>query len=182
MEVTSFANRPSVVASEESKLDAINPANSAAQTMEVEREKRTRIPMSAPRAKLSTPLIPGYHCHWLNDYTGRILQASQGGYEFVTKEEALVTMPDLAGDPLGSGTDLGSRVSVVVGKNEDGTPLRAYLMKIREEWFAEDQASSQTRVDSVHEAMRQGKQSVDGDASNRYVKSVKMQSTYSRRG
>ena len=171
-----------LVESEAGKAEAINPANSSEQKMEAAVEKRTRIPMSAPRAKLATPEIPGYHSHWLNDYTGRILQAQQGGYEFVSSGEALVTMPDLAGSPLGVGTDLGSRVSVVVGKNEDGSPLRAYLMKIRNEWFKEDQAASQQRVDAVHDGMRQGKNQTGGDDTHKYVKTVKMQSTYSRRG
>jgi hypothetical protein len=171
---------------EQGKDAAINPANSVGEKMSEAREARTRIPMSAPRAKLSTPDIPGFHSHWLNDYPGRLLQASQGGYEFVSPEEALVSSRDLAGDVVGKGTDLGSRISVVVGKNEDGTPLRAYLMKIRNEWYKEDQLASQERVDAVHEGMRQGKQQVDGegvaDARQRYVKSAKMQSTYSRRG
>ena len=182
-EALSFGTRVNaLLATEENKSEAINPANSAEQKMEVAREKRTRIPMSAPRAKLATPEIPGFHSHWLNDYAGRILQAQQAGYEFVSQEEALVTMPDLAGDAVGSGTDLGSRVSVVVGKNEDGTPLRAYLMKIRNEWYKEDQDAQQERVDKLHDAMRQGNQQVGGDQTHRYVKSMNMQSTYSRRG
>lgn len=171
-----------VRASQETKPDAINPANSAEQKMQASREARTRIPMSVPRAKLATPELAGYHCHWINDYPGRILQAQQAGYEFVPSEEALVTMPDLAGSPLGAGTDLGSRVSVVVGKQEDNSPLRAYLMKLRSEWYKEDQAVSQDRVDQIHGAIERGNQQVDGDTSNRYVKSVSVKGTYSRRG
>jgi hypothetical protein len=173
-----------VRASHEDKPTAINPANSQEQKMDAAREMRTRIPMSVPRAKLATPEIPGFHVHWLNDYPGRILQAQQAGYEFVSQEEALVTMPDLAGSPVGAGTDLGSRVSVVVGKNEDGTPLRAYLMKLRQEWYREDQAVAQQRVDQIHGAIEHGKQQGDaaGDNTHRYVKSVSVKGTYSRRG
>jgi hypothetical protein len=183
MELNSFAARGQHLhAPEESKADAINPANSAEQKMADQKEKRTRIPMSVPRAKLATPELPGFHCHWINDYTGRLLQAMQGGYEFVSPEEALITSNDLAGSPVGAGSDLGSRVSVVVGKNEDGSPLRAYLMKIRNEYFKEDEQAREAQVDRIDDAMRQGKQPTDGDSSNRYVKSVNMKSTYSRRG
>ena len=167
---------------ESARTEAINPANSAGQKMEAAAEKRTRIPMSSPRAKLATPDIPGYHSHWFNDTAGRVMQATQGGYEFVSPAEALITMPDLAGSSLGSGTDMGSRVSIVVGKSEDGTPLRAYLMKIRLEWYKEDQQGLQDRNDKIDDAMRQGNQQTGGDDTNKYVKSVNMKSTYSRRG
>jgi hypothetical protein len=179
----SFGKRAqALIASEESKAEAINPANSAEQKLDAAKRARSRIPMSVPRAKLHTPEIPGFHVHWLNDYPGRIIQAMDAGYSFVESDQAVITSNDLAGSPIGSGSDLGSRISVVVGKNEDGSPLRAYLMKIPNEYHKEDQQASQDRVDQVHEAMRQGKQQVDGDNSHRYVKSVNMQSTYSRRG
>lgn len=181
-EIPSTSPFATLRASQDTKQTAINPANSPEQKMEVAREARTRIPMSVPRAKLATPDLPGFHCHWINDYPGRILQAQAAGYEFVSQEEALVTMPDLAGSPLGAGTDLGSRVSVVVGRQEDSTPLRAYLMKLRSEWYKEDQDVAQGRVDQIHEAIERGKQQVDGDNSNRYVKSVSVKGTYSRRG
>jgi len=183
MQVTTFGNRSgTVIADEIGKEAALNPANSGEQKLAEVIATRSRIPMSAPRAKLATPEIPGHHTHWLNDYAGRLLQAQQGGYDFVDQSEVVVTSSDLAGSSLGVGSDMGSRVSVVVGKNEDGTPLRAYLMKIRNEWFEADQEASQTRVDQMHDAMKQGKQESGGDNSNRYVKSVNMKSTYSRRG
>lgn len=183
MDTQSFGKRAqTLIASEESKAEAINPANSASQKLENARQSRSRIPMSVPRAKLHTPEIPGFHTHWLNDYPGRILQAMDAGYSFVDSDQAVITSNDLAGSPIGVGSDLGSRISVVVGKNEDGSPLRAYLMKIPNEYYKEDQTAAQDRVDQVHEAMRQGKQSVDGDGSHRYVKSVNMKSTYSRGG
>lgn len=182
-ETASFGKRAlALQESEANKAEAINPSNSKEDKMAEAGEKRRRIPMSVPRAKLSTPEIAGYHSHWVNDYPGRITQAMDAGYTFVDREEALFTSGDLAGDPLGTGSDMGSRVSQVVGKNDDGSPLRAYLMKIPNEFYREDQQAIQDRVNAVDEAMRQGKQSVDGDGSNRYVKSMNMKSTYSRSG
>lgn len=142
-----------------------------------------RIPMSAPQLKLLLPAIPGMHCHWLNDTAGRIQAALQGGYEFIKPEEVHVNPRDLAGDPAASGvTDMGSRVSVVVGSDDRGNPLRAYAMKIREEWYKADQAAIQARTDGVEDAMRQGRTSggQGADNSNRYVKTVNLKSSYSR--
>ena len=175
------ARAAALVASQANVEDRINPANSQADKLDASREMRTRIPMSVPRAKLTTPEIPGYHCHWVNDYPGRVMQANQAGYEFMSQEEALITVNDLAGSALGQGTDLGTRVSLCVGKNEDGSPLRAYLMKIRMEWYKEDLLAGQQQVDRIHEGMRQGMPAA-GDASNRYVKTNSMKSTYSAKG
>lgn len=163
---------------------AANPTLSQADRISEAAEVRTRIPMSVPRARLSTPDIPGFHCHWINDHPGRVAQAVQAGYVFVSKSEALVTVPDLAGSLVGEGTDLGDRVSLVVGRGEGGTPLRAYLMKIRQEWYHEDQRAHIAHVDAIHEALRQGKQKNSGDdptdMDKRYISRARFKANNSR--
>lgn len=164
---------------------AINPALSPGERLKVEREKRTRIPMSSPRQKLNTPEIAGFHLHWFNDDENRLAQAMEGGYDFVDPQETMVNSFSLGGDPVGTGTDLGTRVSVVVGTKKDGSTMRAYLMKIPQEYFNEDQAAGQERVDQVHDAMSKGNQQRNGeteaDRRQRYVSRSSMTSTYSRR-
>lgn len=164
-----------------------NPANSAGQDKNNQISMRKRIPMSVPKSKLAVPEIDGYHLHWINDYAGRIPQAQQGGYEFVNESEAMVNNFSLgtASDLSGS-TDMGSRVSVVVGKNEDGTALRAYLMKIRNEWFVEDQAVAQERVDAVSNQIERGRvgseqDRTQSDTANRYVSRADIKSNSTRR-
>jgi hypothetical protein len=152
-------------------------AASKAQQTAVVRAERKRIPMSIPKAKLAVPEIEGYHLHWINDYAGRVAQAVQGGYDFVTEEEGMVNSFSLGtASDLSGNTDLGSRVSVVVGKNEDGSPLRAYLMKIRNEWFTEDQAVGQDRVNAVDQQIRRGQVGAEkdgaSDRANRYVRTA----------
>lgn len=179
--VPSFGNRAAeLVARTGAEDQSPNPAKS--QGDRIEEQAVRRIPMSAPQAKLATPSIPGFHLHWMNDVPGRLAQAKQGGYEFVLPEETQVNSRDLAGDSTLSGsTDMGTRVSVVVGQDEHGNPLRAYLMKIREEWYKQDQADQQNRVDDIDMAMRQGKQSTGGaDATNRYVKAVNLKTSLNR--
>jgi len=93
---------------------------------------------------------------------------------------SLGTASDLSGN-----SDMGSRVSVVVGKNEDGSPLRAYLMKIRNEWFVEDQAVAQERVDAVDQQIKRGRlgseQEKQSDTANRYVRTADVKTNSSRR-
>lgn len=164
---------------------AINPANSQAQAIEAAREQRTRIPMSIPQPKMTAVELPGFHCHWINDDGDRIYRAQAAGYSFVEKTETLTYVPDLAGQMQGEGTDLGSRVSMWAGTKKDDSPMRAYLMKIPNEFYHEDQQLHHDYVDRKLEGIYKGKQDrADGetqvDFDQRYVKSVSVKSTYSR--
>jgi len=153
---------------------------SISQEDRVDAQAFRRIPMSAPQAKLATPTIPGYHLHWLNDIPGRINQAIAGGYEFVEPEETFVNDRNPGSPSAASGSsDLGSRVSVVVGSDDKGNEIRAYLMKIRNEWYEQDQQASQDRVDQVANAMRQGKANTpqNPDRDLRYTKTVDLRTT-----
>jgi len=163
----------------------INPANSPEQRRAAAVDARTRIPMSVPQAKLSSPELPGFHLHWMNDEPGRIEQAIKAGYSFVDKEDAVLISTDLASGGVAAGTDLGTRVSQVVGRNANGEPLRSYLMKIPLEWFQEDQAGIQERVSAAEATIRAGRQRVDGetdpaDIAARYVKTHNRKVNFSR--
>lgn len=116
--------------------------------------RETRVPFGAARTKLDVPYhIPGYHLHWVNDTPGRIAQAEASGYEFVAHDEVRLSARALGN----TGTALGSNVSRLVGKQEDGiSPLYAYLMKIKQEWYDEDQKSMQSKVDATDQAIRGG--------------------------
>jgi hypothetical protein len=130
---------------------------------------------------MELPEIPGYHVHWINDYPGRVEQAQDGGYEFVDRSE--VKMNDRGPTPTDS--DLGTRVSMVVGRNEDGTALRAYAMKIKQEWYDEDQAAIQAHNDKIEKSIRRGQQQVEGekteDARQRYVKTNDFRTNFAQR-
>lgn len=150
------------------------PANSLISAFE--RGDRIRVPMSVPQQKLAVPDIPGYHLHWMADRVGRIMQALNAGYEYVNQEEVHVNNLGFADDKYQNGsTDLGTRISVVGGAGEAGQVLRLYLMKIREEWWREDQAKLSKRSASVMEVIkktgiREGPDGSKVDAENTYVK------------
>ena len=129
--------------------------------------RKSRKAFGSAQSKLSVPyLIPGYHLHWVNDIPGRIAEAEENDYEFVTYEEVKMS----ARVATASGGTLGSNVSRLVGKQEDGiTPLFAYLMKIRQEWYDEDQKLNQQKVDDVDAAIRGGNVEGHVGRDGRYI-------------
>lgn len=106
--------------------------------------------------------IPGYHMFWENDQDAAIEQLLEYGFDFVTMAEAkLQSRTQIVAD-----SDLGERVSKYVGTKDDGTPLRAYLMKCPEDLWQEIQAVNQQQADEWDKSILRGDiQNVE----NRYV-------------
>lgn len=151
-------------------IDRLNPATST------EARERKRIPMSTPVQKLESPDVPGFHLHWFQGTPERIQRALDGGYEFVDARDVKVNNVSLGTDSVVSGnTDMGSRVSVVSGSEvgRDGQPIRLILMKIKQEWFDEDQKVLENRNEQVATALRGGMMGAEkdgrGDTQHRYV-------------
>ena len=97
--------------------------------------------------------IPGYHMHILNDDGNRIQDAQANGYEFVAPSE----IEGVSDNVTSRNGDIGdSRVRFLVGTKERGEPMYGYLMKIRQEWFDEDQADLQAKNDKIDAAIRKG--------------------------
>ena len=135
-----------------------------ARKQEKSQGKRRRVPFGGNRQKLQVEPIKGYVLRWFNDVDGRVERALDAGYEFATKEEA---------EGVGNGelhqenTDLGSRVSKVVSRGTDKV-VRAVLMKIKQEWYDEDQQLKENRNRMVDDALRAG-QPGGNVVENQYV-------------
>jgi hypothetical protein len=114
----------------------------------VTRDKRK--PFGSRQQKLAYEERPGYHRHWFNDTPGRVEQALEAGYTYVQDKD-------------------GKKVSRVVGVAEGGGPLTAFLMEIPEEWYKEDMAAEQRRVDEMDGAIRKGAVSGEPGKDGRYV-------------
>lgn len=112
--------------------------------------RETRKPFGTLDQKLAYPSRPGYHRHWFTDKPGRITQAREAGYEHVT-------------DP-----HTGKMVSRVVGKDKKGDAEIGYLMEIPQEWYEEDVAQTQKRVDQSDSAIRRGEAN-RGEDDGRYI-------------
>jgi hypothetical protein len=87
--------------------------------------------------------IPGYVIRWFNDMPGRADRAQTGGWEFVTAGE--VAQSD-SNKVVERNSDVGNKVRAIVGTTEQNEPLYAYLMKIKKEWFEEDQMDGKTKI------------------------------------
>jgi hypothetical protein len=142
---------------EEKKERAINRTTNDRSTSE-----RVRSAFNGTKAKLTVnKQIPGYHLHIFNDEPGRIQTALAGGWEFVNPEEV-----GGVGERVTSvNTDLGDKVRYLVGADEKGDGAYAYLLKIKEEWWEEDQATLQERNDLVDDAIRSGTNAKAGTSS-----------------
>jgi hypothetical protein len=119
--------------------------------------------MSTARQKLQAQEIPGYRLYWFRE--DNVDAALEAAYEFVNPEEVHLNQLNVANVAKQSGgTDMGSRVSLVADKNDQGSAVRAYLMKIKLEYYKEDQAEIAKRNASVLEAMF-GDEAVQGDVA-----------------
>lgn len=124
-----------------------NPATGAAERV----SRPPRRPMSTARQRFQTPEIPGWHLHWFKE--DNVPQALDAYYEFVDRNEVNMNQLNVALGGNSSGTDLGSRVSLIADKTESGSPVRAYLMKLKEEYWLADRAEIDARNSSIMQAV-----------------------------
>lgn len=114
------------------------------------RDLNGRVPLGQLRSKLyvdPSTLDPNYHYRIINDNGARLMQAEKAGYSFVTGSS--------------EGTDIGDRVSWVVGTKPDGSgPMRAYLMKLPMEFREED---LQDKRKQINEFDNQIKRTLKGE-------------------
>lgn len=151
---------------------ALKELSPASDNLKVAAAERKRIPMSVPVQKLEVPDVPGYHLHWFIGSPERLQRALDGGYEFVDEREVVMNNTSLGGTSTRTGnTDMGTRVSVVSGQEigRDGQPTRLVLMKIKQEWYEEDQKLVENRNQQVVDTLLGGMQTGTGDTSHRYV-------------
>lgn len=153
-----------------------NPANPGGQTAKTPAERK-RIPFSAPSRRLEVADIPGYHLFW--PLESQVPRALQAGYEFVDSKEVSLNNRDVAGDATITGNaDLGSRVRVFAGTGSNGQPEYHVLMKIREEWYREEQQMLERKNQQVMDAIYRTKEGLatsedrPGDKGTKYVKTA----------
>ena len=114
-------------------------------------DRSRRVPMGGPDLKLEVhDKDEDYVYRWFNDKGSRIQKAKAASYEFVNDS-----------GHVGSGaedrnSDVGSGVSQIVGTKEDGSALRAHLMRIPRELYEEDQAAKQAPIDEMEDQLFNG--------------------------
>ena len=160
------AQTHSVKKESEAALEVKTPAGSTETPV---RQRRNRGAFNGTRGKLQVGhQIPGYHLYFFNDEPGRIQAALDAGWEFVSPEEVGYASTNVTNRNV----DLGDRVSVIGGKTDQGQPLQQVLLKIRQDWWEEDQAETQRRNDKTDAAIRKGKVG-DTDTTGFYDAGIK---------
>lgn len=143
------------------------PVRTAAEREQKQERTRQRGVFNGTRQRLHVDgTVPGHVMYWFSDTDGRVERAQTGGWEFVTREDG-VSVP--GGNSGAESSDLANRFRVVMGQKENGDPMYGYLMKIKQEWYAEDQEDihneNQRRMEALVHDGGEGANSVE----NRYV-------------
>jgi len=108
--------------------------------------RTTRASVNGTRAVLSvTGKEPGYEYRVVNDVGDRVATMIERGYEIVTDPNVKV------GDRrVANPSQEGSPVMASVGQG-----IKGYVMRIKKEWFDEDQAAKQKQVDEMERSIKQ---------------------------
>lgn len=110
-----------------------------------------RLKMSLDSATQERLEQEGKVARFFNDVDTRLLDAREGGYEYVMSNRTPIKVgedEDQQGD--------NQPIRKFVGKNPDGSPQYAYLMAIKEDWYKEDQAEKEEVNKEVDRAIRGG--------------------------
>jgi len=84
-----------------------------------------------------------YSYRVINDQDDRLARAQEAGYEFVQSEQSL---GDLR---VAEASTLGANVAKPVGNGVTG-----YLMRIKKEWYDEDQAAKEAKLKELEQSMQ----------------------------
>lgn len=143
------------------------PVRNVAEREQKQVRTRQRGVFNGTRQRLSViGDIPGFVTYWFNDQEGRLERAQLGGWEFVTEQDG-VSVP--GGNSGVQTEDLGSRFRVVVGAKDNSEPLYGYLMKLRKEWYEEDQEDIQKENHRRMQALITEDGAGGGDIENKYI-------------
>jgi len=111
----------------------------------------SRIPVGARTILTVKGKDPNYEYRIVNDVEDRITQFLDAGYEIVADEAVKV------GDGrVSQGSSIGSQKHLSVGQ---GT--KAFVMRIKKEFFEEDQEAKQRRVNELESSIKQ--KALDGN-------------------
>lgn len=86
---------------------------------------------------------PNYVYRVVNDLDDRIPQLEANGWEHVTGAK-------VGDNRVDNASSLGSKTMVSVGQG-----VKAAVMRIKREWYQEDQAAKQAQVDAMEQTMKQ---------------------------
>lgn len=126
------------------------------------RKKRTSVTGQRLAAAIPPEDQAKYQFRWINDSPARLFR--------MTKEEDWDICHQNGGE-VTEESDLGSAISIPVGTNPDGSPMRAFLCRKYKDWFDADQDEKMRLLDEQLEQMRRGNDR-SGASQGDYVPNV----------
>jgi len=123
------------------------------QTRVTKEERPKRVPVSGNRNIMTVSGIDTdkYVVRWVNDVDNRIRMFERGGWEKVTEDV------DIGDRTVDSSNSKQSFATKYVGAN-----VTAYLMKIRRDWYEEDQANKERTIKEKEEDLRRQNERAEG--------------------
>lgn len=107
-----------------------------------------RVPVGGQRQRMTVhDKEDGYVYRWVNDDPGRLQRYLDAGYEFVESDTGV------GEDQQDHGQPVDSTVSMQVGRTRYATNGQAYLMRIRQEYYDEDQEAKREHVRETERSM-----------------------------
>lgn len=104
-----------------------------------------RIPVGTRNILTVDGKDPNYHYRIINDTADRVQQFLDAGYEIVDAKNHKI------GDKrAGQATPEGSVAQISLGQGDKG-----YLVRIKKEWYEEDQAAKQAKVQAIEDTTKQ---------------------------
>jgi len=116
------------------------------QTVTEKRVHRKPLHQQGPQS-ISGEKDPNFHYRIVNDTGSRIHAFQQAGYELVTDDDIVV-----GESRVSSAGELGSAKRII---SDDGTT--SFLMRIKKEYYDEDQKVKQDRIDELERSMKDEK-------------------------
>lgn len=98
---------------------------------------------------------PEFHYRLVNDSGDRINQFVEAGYEMVTRADHRI-----GDNRVDVASSEGTHASVSVGVKSNGEPQRGYLMRIKNEWYEEDQKAKLANIQEQENQIKKPK--IDG--------------------
>jgi len=114
---------------------------------EAKTTRRRRAPVGGFRQKLDAPQREGYVRRWVDDSPARIMEMQELGYDFAQDQAA-------TGAKRTDG--LGSRISRMGGKRDDGSPHQLVLMETPKEEYDIGRQEKEDSLKPFEEALRSG--------------------------
>ena len=141
---------------------------------EIEDVRSKRVPLGQLRSKLTVPdsllETERFQHRWVCDRAGRVDSARDGGYTFVLDTSMKIEV----GEGQNGRDKMSTAICRTVGTHPDGSAMKAYLMRIRKDWYEKDQREKEKKMDEIDAAIRGGEIASQPD-DKRYVGSQGIQ-------